>query len=157
MPAIPAPPHGGGCLCGAVRYRADGPPRATVACHCRDCQKLTGATNLLTIYFDRGDFHHEQGEIATYRKRADSGREAAYHRCSACGTRLWHEPLTASAWIMVAAGTLDEPTWVVPAAHIWVSRAAPSACIPDGVARWENGPADRAELVAAFESALGKR
>jgi hypothetical protein len=56
---------------------------------------------------------------------------------------------------MVAAGTLDDPSWVVPAAHIWVSRAAPSACIPEGVARWERGPADRAELVAAFDAARG--
>jgi hypothetical protein len=54
---------------------------------------------------------------------------------------------------MVAAGTLDDPSWVVPAAHIWVSRAAPSACIPEGAARWERGPVDRAELVAAFDAA----
>jgi hypothetical protein len=150
---IPAPPHSGGCLCGAVRYRVDGAPLATVACHCRDCQKLSGATNLLTIYFGQTDFHHETGEIAAFRKRADSGREADYARCARCGTRLWHAPLAASQWVMVAAGTLDDPSWVVPAAHIWVSRAAPSACIPDGTARWERGPADRAELIAAFEAA----
>ena len=54
---------------------------------------------------------------------------------------------------MVAAGTRDDPSWVVPAAHIWVSRAAPSAFIPDGVARWDTGPADRAELIAAFNAA----
>ena len=68
-PPVPAPPHRGGCLCGAVRYRFDAAPLATVACHCRDCQKLTGATNLLTIYADSASFHHEQGEIASYRKR----------------------------------------------------------------------------------------
>jgi hypothetical protein len=152
-PPIPAPPHRGGCLCGAVRYRFDAAPLATVACHCRDCQKLTGATNLLTIYADSASFHHEQGEVASYRKRGDSGREADYFRCAACGTRLWHQPLANRQWIMVAAGTLDDPSWVVPAAHIWVLRAAPSACIPEGVARWEKGPADRAELIAAFDDA----
>jgi hypothetical protein len=56
---------------------------------------------------------------------------------------------------MIAAGTLDDASWVVPTAHIWVSRAAPSACVPDGVPRWEKGPADRAELIAAFEAAYG--
>ena len=152
-PPVPAPPHRGGCLCGAVRYRFDDAPLATVACYCRDCQKLTGATNLLTIYADSASFHHEQGEIASYRKRGDSGREADYFRCAVCGTRLWHQPLANRQWIMVAAGTLDDPSWVVPAAHIWVSRAAPSACIPEDVARWEKGPADRAELIAAFEAA----
>jgi hypothetical protein len=156
-PPVPAPPHRGGCLCGAVRYRVEGPPLATVACHCRDCQKLTGATNLLTIYFDRADFHRDSGDVIAFRKRADSGREADYYRCVNCGTRLWHQPLAASPWIMVAAGTLDDPSWVVPAAHIWVSRAAPSASIPDGVARWDKGPADRTELVAAFSAVQQSR
>ena len=120
-PPIPNPPIRGGCLCGAVRYVTTPPPLATVACHCRDCQKLTGATNLLTIYADRSAFRHEQGEVVRYRKRADSGREADYVRCASCGTRLWHEALAAPQWVFIAAGTLDDPTWVVPATHIWVS------------------------------------
>jgi hypothetical protein len=37
------------------------------------------------------------------------------------------------------------------AAHIWSSRAAPSAFIPDGVLSLPEGPADRAELVAEFQ------
>ena len=135
-----------------MRYRYDAAPLATVACHCRDCQRLTGATNLLTIYAESAAFHHEQGELARYRKRGDSGREADYFRCAQCGTRLWHQPLATAQWTMIAAGTLDDASWVVPAAHIWVSRAAPSACVPAGVPRWEQGPGDRAELIAAFDA-----
>jgi hypothetical protein len=154
-PPIPAPPHRGGCLCGSVRYRYDAAPVATVACHCRDCQKLTGATNLLTIYVDSSEFRHERGDVATYRKRGDSGREADYVRCAACCTRLWHQPLAAQQWVMIAAGTLDDPSWVVPAAHIWVARAVPSACIPEGSASWQKGPSDRSELIAAFRAVYG--
>jgi hypothetical protein len=54
---------------------------------------------------------------------------------------------------MVAAGTLDEPGWVVPAAHSWLSRAVPSAYVPEHAARWAKGPADRSELIAAFAAA----
>jgi hypothetical protein len=43
----------------------------------------------------------------------------------------------------------------VPAAHIWVSRAAPSAFVPAGVATWDKGPSDRAELIVAFEATYG--
>jgi len=154
-PPIPKPPIHGGCLCGAVRYRYDAIPLSTVACHCRDCQKLTGATNLLTLYAERAAFTHEQGELARFRKRADSGREADYVRCANCGTRLWHEPLAVPQYVFIAAGTLDDPSWVVPVAHIWVSRAAPSALIPDGVRTWEQGPADRSELIAEFNKVYG--
>lgn len=151
-PPIPPPPHRGGCLCGEVRYSYDAAPLATVACHCRDCQKLSGATNLLTVYADRAAFRHERGELARYRKRADSGREADYVRCARCGSRLWHEPVNAPQWVMIAAGTLDDPSWVVPAAHIWTARAAPSAHIPKGVLALAEGPADRTELIAAFDA-----
>ena len=136
-----------------MRYIYAARPLATVACHCRDCQKLSGATNLLTVYAERAAFRQEQGEVLRYRKRADSGREADYVRCSRCGTRLWHEPLGAPQYVFIAAGTLDDPSWVVPAAHIWTSRAAPSALIPEGVHSCSEGPGDRADLIAAFDSA----
>lgn len=150
-PPIPDPPYRGGCLCGAVRYSFSARPRAINACHCRDCQKLTGATNLLTVYAPRESFVHEQGKVDRFRKRADSGRESDYFRCASCGCRLWHEPLTMPQFTMVAAGTLDDPSWAVPATHIWTSRALAAAAIPEGVATWELGPADRLELIAEFE------
>lgn len=152
-PPIPDPPHRGGCLCGAVRYSFHARPLATVACHCLDCQKLSGATNLLTIYAARESFRHDQGEVERYRKRADSGNEADYARCVRCGVRMWHEPFVAPQLVMIAAGTLDDPSWVVPVAHIWTLRAAPSAVIPEGVLAFPKGPADRAELIAAFRDA----
>jgi len=154
-PQIPDPPYRGGCLCGAVRYSFSARPHAIVACHCRDCQKLTGATNLLTVFAPKESFVHEQGELDRYRKRADSGRESDYFRCAACGCRVWHEPLTLPKFTMVPAGTLDDASWVVPVAHIWVSRASPAASIPEDVPSWEKGPADRAELLALFAKAYG--
>ena len=85
-------------------------------------------------------------------ERDDLGerRNGAPHHRGVC-RRLWHEPLNAPQLTMVAAGTLDDPSWAIPVAHIWTSRAAPSANIPAGVLSFEKGPADRAELIAAFE------
>lgn len=33
----------GSCLCGAVRYQVDGPPKRVAHCHCTLCQKHHGA------------------------------------------------------------------------------------------------------------------
>jgi hypothetical protein len=150
-PPLPPPPHTGGCLCGAVRYSYDARPLALNACHCIDCQKLSGATNLLIVFADRSAFRHLSGEVRSYRKRADSGREADYFSCATCNVRAWHVPLSAPQYVLIAAGTLDDPSWVVPTTHIWVSRALPTAAIPEGVCALPLGPADRAELIAEFQ------
>lgn len=148
-PSIPDPPYQGGCLCGAVRYTLTARPLALNACHCTDCQKLTGATNFLVVMAPYDGFSFT-GETQSYVKTADSGRQLDIRRCPDCGTRLWHHNLSNQALVFIAAGTLDDPSWVVPTSHIWVKRAAPSVLIQDDALVVEGPPADRALLVDAF-------
>jgi hypothetical protein len=35
--------HTGGCLCGALRYAAEGDPRFAGYCFCADCRKASGS------------------------------------------------------------------------------------------------------------------
>lgn len=154
-PPIPAPPYDGGCLCGAVRWTLSARPLAINACHCNDCKKLTGATNLLMLLARRADFQH-QGETHSYRKRADSGRELDIRRCARCGTRLWHEPLSSPALVFIAAGTLDDPSWAVPASHIWVERASRDVVMQDDAVKVVGQPASREVLMDAFAAIYGE-
>ncbi|MEQ1752858.1 MAG: GFA family protein [Micropepsaceae bacterium] len=149
-PPIPQPPHKGGCLCGAVRFQLKARPLGVNACHCTDCKKLTGATNLLMVLAERGAFVHEQGAIQRYRKRADSGNEIDIIRCSACGVRMWHEPLSAPQLVFIAAGTLDDPSWVMPATHIWSKRASPGVSFQEDALVLQEGPQSREQLFDAF-------
>ena len=149
-PPIPAPPHHSGCLCGAVRYRVDAPPLGINACHCADCRKLTGAANLLMVMWARDAFRLEQGALESWRKTADSGRQIDILRCKICGTRLWHEPLANPALIFVAAGTLDQSDWAVPASHIWIEKARPGTHFHPDALMVEGHPASREMLMDAF-------
>jgi hypothetical protein len=148
-PSIPTPPYEGGCLCGAVRWRLKARPIGINACHCDDCKKLTGATHLLMLLADRDSFHTDDG-TEVYRKRADSGREIDILRCAACGTRLWHEPLSSPALVFIAAGTLDDASWAVPASHIWTGKASPGVTLHDDAVKVEGQPQDRETLMDAF-------
>ncbi|MBV9548743.1 MAG: GFA family protein [Alphaproteobacteria bacterium] len=149
-PPIPEPPHQGGCLCGKVRYSLNARPLAVNACHCTDCQKLTGATNFLVVIAPSEPFT-STGETQSYIKKADSGRELDIRRCPNCGSRLWHHNLSNPALVFIAAGTLDDPSWVVPTSHIWVKRAAPSVLIQDDALVVDGPPAERALLFEAFD------
>ena len=153
-PPIPAPPYHGGCLCGAVRYALSARPLAVNACHCMDCKKLTGATNLLMVLAPRDAFVRE-GAVERYRKRADSGNEVDIVRCAKCGVRLWHEPLSAPQLVIVAVGTLDDPYWAVPTSHIFTRSVSPGVVIQDDALVLEGGPTDRRALFDAFARIYG--
>ena len=152
-PAIPDPPYRGACLCGGARYVIEQTPLALNACYCADCQKLTGATHVLMVMAPSAAFKLERGKVEVWRKRADSGREVDVFRCADCGCRLWHQPLSAPEFVFVAAGTLDDTSWIVPTSHIWTDSAAPSAYIPRDDHCCAGQPKDRRELIDAFAAA----
>jgi hypothetical protein len=152
-PPIPDPPYEGGCLCGAVRYRLSQRPQTMTACHCDACKKMSGGTNLLVITAPHDRFLHMRGEVQRYRRTAASGRQSDVVRCALCGTRLWHEPQS-FAIVTIAAGTLDDPRWVVPAIHIWVENALPGALMHEDALKFE-GQAARDIQIAAFKTLYG--
>lgn len=155
-PPLPAPPYRGGCLCGAVRYRYEARPLGLNACHCNDCKRLTGSDYVKMLLGERAHFVQEQGEIALFTKRADSGRDVNICRCAQCGTRLWHGPAASPEWVFICAGTLDDPDWVVPASHIWTERAAHGVVFAPDALCIEGQPADRRVLFAAFDKLYPK-
>jgi hypothetical protein len=153
-PPIPEPPYAGGCLCGAVRYALNLRPLTVSACHCTDCKRLTGATNNLSITALRSGLEHT-GETDRFRKTAESGRQADVVRCATCGTRLWHEPQAMPDRLFLMAGTLDDSSWAIPVAHIWVEKASPDAKFRDDAEQREGQPADRSFMVEAFNRIYG--
>ncbi|KIC37028.1 aldehyde-activating protein [Leisingera sp. ANG-M7] len=49
-------PMKGACLCGQVQVCVTAPPLLTLACHCRDCQKLCASAFSLTAMFAAESF-----------------------------------------------------------------------------------------------------
>jgi hypothetical protein len=120
------------------------------ACHCDDCKKLSGGTNLLMVMAERKAFACESGNVDRYTKRADSGRNVDIFRCGKCGVRLWHEPQSAPNYMFIAVGTLDDPIWAIPTSHIWVEKASPNVSFEEDAIRVTGQPADRQALIDAF-------
>jgi hypothetical protein len=64
--------------------------------------------------------------------------------------------LSSPQFVFILAGTLDDPSWAVPASHIWAEEAAPSVVFEDDALVIEGQPADRQTLMEAFAKAYGK-
>jgi hypothetical protein len=107
----------GGCLCGAVRYRATAAPVRGVICHCSMCRRHSGAPVLAFVHFTRGSFAWTGREPQRYR----SSRYAERGFCAQCGSTVsMHEDVLADR-VQICVGSLDDPGRVRIDDHVWTS------------------------------------
>jgi len=111
----------GGCLCGAVRYRAAGEPLRTSICHCTQCRRQTGSAVPSFAVFPRGAVTIEKGEPAGYRASPRALRQF----CRDCGSPLfWNED--GGAALDIFLGSFDEPAALpAPVRQIWAAHRVP--------------------------------
>jgi len=111
----------GGCLCGAIRYRATSAPLRGVICHCSICRKHSGAPALAFVHFLRRDFTWLGGEPARYRSSGFAERGF----CPTCGSTLsMHEEVLVER-VQVTVGSLDAPERVRIDDHVWTRERIP--------------------------------
>jgi hypothetical protein len=128
----------GGCLCGAVRYHSAAEPKGAGVCHCTHCQKTSGSAFSVNIFVPKDGFMLT-GPITTYTDTAESGRTLQRKFCTTCGSSLLSEAQAFPGMVVLKAGSLDDRSWVKPAAHVWTSSKQPWCDVPAGVAVFEKG------------------
>lgn len=108
----------GGCLCGAVRYRHDGPLSDVTACHCGQCRRTSGHY----VAAARGMRAHLSFERDDGLRWYESSPGVMRGFCAECGSSLfWGR--AGSETISIMAGTLDSPTGLRLVQHIHVADA----------------------------------
>jgi hypothetical protein len=105
----------GGCLCGAIRYRAAVPPMRAVICHCSICRKHTGAPIASFVHFPIDSFTWLKEQPKRYR----SSEFAERGFCSQCGSTVTMHEEVLSDRVQVAIGSLDQPDRVAVNDHVW--------------------------------------
>lgn len=108
-------PSAGGCLCGEVRYEVQGAVTESGYCHCRTCQKQSGAPVVAWFAIPPSGFRYVSGTPNRFRATGHATREF----CGNCGTYLVFREDDPSATLGVNTATLDDPTRVPPDYHIW--------------------------------------
>ncbi|MGP9811823.1 GFA family protein [Rhodopseudomonas sp. NSM] len=103
----------GGCQCGAIRYALSAPPLRITLCHCRMCQKATGAPFASMAEVAREHFAWTRGRPASFRSSSLAERDF----CKACGTPLSYRQ-NEGASIEIMTGTFDRPDRVVPTVQL---------------------------------------
>jgi hypothetical protein len=134
MLAEPPFPLEGGCDCRRVRYRMLTRPLIVHCCHCRWCQRETGASFALNamIESDRVELLGQPPEVVDTPSASGAGQKIA--RCPHCRIALWsHYSGSGPVVKFVRVGTLDEPDHLPPDVHIFTATKQPWVVLPPGV------------------------
>jgi hypothetical protein len=127
-------PASGQCLCGSVRYRAKRLRKQVVSCHCSACRRWTGGLWRATGAV-RDEIEIEDDGSLTWYQSSDKARRGF---CGTCGSCLFFDHVDRHT-MAVMAGTLDQPTGLELAVHIYVDDAADYEIIDDGLPQLSEG------------------
>jgi hypothetical protein len=127
----------GGCLCGAVRYRAAARPSRTVACHCKFCQRATGSAFAVWPTFLEKQVEIT-GKPTTFETRSDeSGRWIRLHFCPRCGSTLYSTWQEGRGEVAFLGGTLDDTAAIGVDYHVWTRSKQHWFELPPGAKAFE--------------------
>ena len=125
--------HDGGCTCRAVRYRMESGPLFVHCCHCRWCQRESGASFALNALIEANRVRVLHGEVKVVDTPSNSGKGQKISRCSSCSVALWSNYAGAGDAVrFVRVGTLDEPDRLPPDVHIFTASKQPWVVLPPG-------------------------
>lgn len=120
-------PVTGGCLCGEIRYRITEAALDTCFCHCRMCQKFSGAPFTVGSTYASDAVIFTKGAPRYYASSPFAERGF----CPTCGASLTYRPRKPAVspdwdgWTLIYTGCLDNPTPNVPTWHLGVESQMP--------------------------------
>ena len=127
-------PLAGGCTCRAVRYRMETRPLFVHCCHCRWCQRETGASFALNAMIEADRVTLLAGAPELVDTPSESGRGQKVARCPKCRIAVWsHYAGAGPSVCFVRVGTLDQPDHLPPDVHIFTVSKQPWVVLPPGV------------------------
>ena len=126
-------PLEGGCDCRAIRYRLLTRPLFVHGCHCRWCQRESGASFALNAMIEADQVLCLSGVPEVVDTPSASGRGQRIARCPICRIALWSHYAGAGSLVgFVRVGTLDEPDHLPPDIHIFTASKQPWLVLPAG-------------------------
>ena len=129
----------GGCYCGSLRYESVGDIEASIQCHCRECQYITGGNPNVIMIMPLSGFEFVKGIPKTF-KRKDIEKAVTRLFCENCGTGIGTKNPNRPNSIILKVGTFDDPSIFKPDIAIFTIDKQKFHYIEDGLKSFERRP-----------------
>lgn len=129
----------GGCSCRAIRYKLTATPLIVHACHCRDCQRITGGPFVINMWIESRFVDAGSAKPKSFTLKSGTGKLHEVFFCGTCGTYVWSRyHIVPTDCLFVRAGTLDNPAAVKPDVHIFTRTKLPWLSLPKDALAFES-------------------
>jgi hypothetical protein len=100
-------------------------------CHCRWCQRETGASFALNALIEADRVQLLAGEVNRIDTPSNSGKGQVISRCPRCRIAVWSNYAGGGVAVrFIRVGTLDEPDRLPPDIHIFTESRQPWVMLP---------------------------
>src|SRR4029077_16088547 len=102
-------------------------------CHCRWCQRETGASFALNALIEAERVELLEGKVEIKNTPSNSGAGQRISRCPKCRVAVWSNYAGAGDVLnFIRVGTLDDPDCFPPNIHIYTASKQPWVVLPSG-------------------------
>jgi hypothetical protein len=123
----------GRCHCGRIAYEAEVNPDDVSACHCTDCQMLSGSAYRVSARAPAASFRLLAGAPKTYIKTAESGARRVHTFCADCGAPVYSAAENNPPTFSLRVGCLQQRAELPPRKQIWCRSSVPWSANLGGV------------------------
>lgn len=127
----------GRCGCGAITYEVTSPLVSAGYCHCKRCQRRTGAGASANALLEPGSFRILSGEDRLRAWRPEGGFEKWF--CGDCGSAMFSRDPDDPLRMGLRLGSLDVDPGIRPSFRQFLASAAPWEPVHDELAHFD-GP-----------------
>ena len=110
------------CACGSLAFELEGDPAMVVACHCEDCQRRTGSSHQVALWYRNERVASRAGTPEVFRREGDRGVEVAFEFCARCGSTVSWTIADNPGARAFAAGAVANPALPAPQFEFFTSR-----------------------------------
>ena len=125
----------GGCMCGAVRFQADGQASWIAFCHCASCRRSSGG-----ILNAAAGFPKSAVQFVGHPSAYESSPGVKRLFCASCGTSLAYQSELWAEDIHLFVGSFDDPVALKPEFHIFAEERLDWLPLSDQLPRYRTTP-----------------
>lgn len=128
----------GSCLCGGVRYEAQGPLEAMARCHCRECRKASGAEFATNASVASNKLRFLSGQALLREFESSPGQVRIF--CGQCGSPIMKRVADQPDMLRLRLGCIDSPLDQKPVVRVFLSEKLDFTEILDDIPSFDTLP-----------------